>query len=57
MVIAPADTGNDNRNNAAVISEAQRNKVIRSALMFIGFMLIIVEMKLSAPRIDDTPAR
>jgi hypothetical protein len=25
--------------------------------MFLGFMLIVVEMKFAAPRIDETPAR
>jgi hypothetical protein len=25
--------------------------------MLFGFILIVVEMKLTAPRIDDTPAR
>ena len=33
------------------------NKGIRSALMLIGFILLIVEMKFNAPRIDDTTAK
>ena len=28
-----------------------------SALILIGFMLIIVEIKFTAPRIEDTPAK
>ncbi|GHU52819.1 hypothetical protein FACS189496_3520 [Bacilli bacterium] len=33
------------------------NSGIRSGFIFFGFMLIVVEMKFTAPRIDDTPAR
>ena len=39
----------DNSNNNAVIPTAQTNKGIRSALMFIGFISIIVEIKFTAP--------
>ena len=35
---------------------AQINKGICSALILMGFILIIVEMKFTAPRIDDTTA-
>ena len=41
----------------AVIPTAQTNKGIRSALMLIGLILIIVEIKFTAPRIADTPAK
>ena len=57
IVIAPANTGNERSNNNAVIPTAQTNKGIRSALILIGFMLIIVEIKFTAPRIEDTPAK
>jgi len=30
---------------------------IRSGFILFGFMLIVVVMKLTAPRIDDTPAK
>jgi hypothetical protein len=30
---------------------------IRSGFMFLGFILIVVEMKFTAPRMEDTPAR
>lgn len=57
MVIAPARTGNESRRSNAVIPTAHTNSGIRSGFMFVGFMLIVVEMKFTAPRIDDTPAR
>ena len=46
--------GNDNNSNNAVIPTAQTNKGIRSALMLIDFILLIVEIKFTAPRIEDT---
>jgi len=57
IVIAPANTGNDNNNNIAVISTAQTNSgnlciVNPGALMF-----IIVVMKFIAPKIDEIPAK
>ena len=55
-MIAPANTGSDNSNNNAVIPTAQTNKGIRSGFKLIDFMVIIVEMKFTAPRIDDTTA-
>ena len=33
------------------------NGGIRSGFMFFGFMLIVVEMKFTAPRMDDTPVK
>ena len=57
IVIAPANTGNDKSNSNAVIPTAQTNRGIRSALILIGFILIIVEIKFTAPRIEDTPAK
>ena len=57
IVIAPANTGNDNINNTAVINTAHTNNgslciVIPGALIF-----TIVVMKFIAPNIDDIPAR
>jgi hypothetical protein len=48
---------NDKSNSNAVIPTAQTNRGIRSALILIGFILIIVEIKFTAPRIEDTPAK
>ena len=47
----------DKSNSNAVIPTAQKNRGIRSALILIGFILIIVEIKFTAPRIEDTPAK
>jgi hypothetical protein len=33
------------------------NRGIRSGFMLFGFMLIVVVMKFTAPKIDDTPAK
>jgi hypothetical protein len=33
------------------------NSGIRSGFILFGFMLIVVVIKFTAPRIDDTPAR
>ena len=40
----------------SIIPTAQANKGICSALILICFILIIVDIKFTAPRIDDTPA-
>jgi hypothetical protein len=57
IVIAPAKTGNDNSNNHAVIQTAQTNKGVRFAAIPGARMLVIVTMKLIAPKIDETPAK
>ncbi len=56
-MIAPASTGSDSRSRRAVMATDHTNRGIRSGFMFFGFMLIVVEMKFTAPRIDDTPAK
>lgn len=56
-MIAPARTGNDRSNSRAVIAIDHTNRGIRSGFMFFGFMLIVVVMKFTAPRIEDTPAK
>lgn len=52
IVIAPADTGNEINSNTAVIRTDQQNKGIFSIVIADGRIIIIVEMKLIAPRID-----
>lgn len=56
-MIAPAKTGSERSNNKAVIPTAHTNSGIRSGSMFWGFIFIVVEMKLTAPKIEDTPAK
>lgn len=56
-MIAPASTGSDRSSSSAVIATDHTNRGIRSGFMFFGFMLIVVEIKFTAPRIDETPAR
>jgi len=57
IVIAPAKTGKDSNNNKAVMKTDQTNNGIRSNVMEEGRILIIVVMKLIAPKIDEMPAR
>lgn len=56
-MIAPARTGNDRRSNRAVIATAQTNRGIRSNVIPVDRMLITVEMKFTAPRIEEIPAK
>jgi hypothetical protein len=57
IVIAPARTGRERRSKIAVSITDQTNKGIRSNVIPIDRMLIIVVMKLIAPRIDEIPAK
>ena len=57
MVIAPAKTGRDKSKRIAVIIIDQTNNGIWSNLIVLIRMLIIVEIKLIAPRIDEIPAK
>jgi hypothetical protein len=57
MVIAPARTGRESRRSRAVIATAHTNSGIRSGFILLGFMLIVVEIKFTAPRMEETPAR
>lgn len=57
IVIAPAKTGRDKRRSRAVINTAHTKSGIRSIVIPAGRMLITVVIKLTAPRIDETPAR
>jgi hypothetical protein len=57
MVIAPARTGSVRRRRTTVIITDHTNKGIRSSRMPFHRILIIVVIKLIAPRIDATPAK
>jgi len=57
IVIAPANTGKDNNNNHAVIQTAHTNRGVRFAAIPGARMLVIVTIKLIAPKIDETPAK
>jgi hypothetical protein len=57
IVIAPARTDSDNSSSRAVIAIDHTNGGIRSSFILIGFMLIGVVIKFTAPRIEDTPAK
>lgn len=57
IVIAPARTGSDNNNKKAVMKTAQTNNGVRFAVIPGALILVIVTMKLIAPRIELTPAR
>jgi len=56
-VIAPARTGSDSSSNRAVMAIDHTNSGIRSGFMLFGFILIVVVIKFTAPRMEDTPAR
>jgi len=56
-VIAPASTGSESKSNQAVIQTAQTNKGVRLAVIPGARILVAVTIKLTAPKIDETPAR
>jgi len=57
MVIPAARTGRDNSRRTAVIKTDQTNRGVWYCEMAAGFILMIVVMKLIAPRIEEIPAR
>lgn len=57
IVIAPARTGKDNKRRIAVIKIAHKKSDICSGNILGLRKFIIVVIKLSAPKIEDTPAR
>jgi hypothetical protein len=57
MVIAPANTGNVRRRRTTVMITDHTNKGMRSRRIPFHRILIIVVMKLIAPRIDAAPAK
>ena len=57
IVIPAANTGSERRRRIAVIRIDHTNRGVWYWDMAGGFILIIVVIKLMAPRIDETPAR
>lgn len=57
MVIPAARTGRERSKRTAVIRTDQTKRGVWYWVVDAGFMLIIVVIKLIAPRMDDTPAR
>jgi hypothetical protein len=57
MVIAPANTGRERSRRTTVIVTAHTKRGIRSNVSPCQRMLITVVMKLTAPRIDEAPAK
>jgi hypothetical protein len=57
MVIAPARTGKESRSNTAVIATDQTKRGIRSNEIKLDRILIVVEIKLMAPKIEEIPAK
>jgi len=57
MVIAPARTGNESKSRRAVIPTAHTNKGVWSRVIPGARILIIVEIKLIAPKMDEIPAK
>lgn len=55
--MAPASTGSDRSSKMAVMKTDHTNNGIRSIDMPEGRILITVVMKLTAPKIEETPAR
>lgn len=56
-MIPAAKTGRDRSKSTAVINTAQTNKGVWYCEIAGGFMLMIVVIKLIAPRMDEIPAR
>lgn len=57
IVIAPANTGKDRSNSTAVTKTAQQKRGIRSSFMPYARKFIIVVIKLTAPRMEEIPAK
>lgn len=57
IVIAPAKTGRLSSNNSAVINTDHANKVIRLRVIKFLRILIMVVIKLIAPKIEEIPAK
>lgn len=56
-MIPAARTGKDNKSKTAVIKTDQTKRGVWYWERAGGFILIIVVMKLIAPRMEDTPAK
>jgi len=57
IVIAPARTGKESKSKMAVRKTDHTNNGVRSHVIPTVRILIIVVMKLIAPRIEETPAK
>lgn len=57
IVIAPANTGRESNRRITVIFADHTNRGIRSKVIPLARILIIVEIKLIAPKIEEIPAR
>lgn len=55
--MAPAKTGSERRSRMAVRNTAHTNRGSRSIVIPGARMLITVVIKLTAPKIEETPAR
>jgi len=55
--MAPARTGKANSNKITVIKAAHTNNGTRSQESILGRILVTVEIKFNAPKIDLTPAK
>jgi hypothetical protein len=55
--MAPASTGKDRSNRMAVIKTDHTKRGIRSIVIPLARILIVVVIKFTAPRIEETPAR
>ena len=56
IVTAPARTGNDSTSSRAIMAIDHTNSGIRSRFILFVFLLIVVVIKFTAPRIEDTPS-
>jgi len=57
IVIAPAKTGKDSNNRNAVRKIAQANKGILCIGKLLDLILVMVQIKLIAPKIEAAPER
>jgi hypothetical protein len=57
IVIAPAKTGKESKSKNAVMKTAQTKSGVLLAVIPGALILVIVTMKLIAPKIELTPAR
>lgn len=57
MVIPAARTGRDNNSRTAVMRTDHTNRGVWYCDIAGGFILIMVVIKLIAPKIEDTPAK
>jgi len=57
IVIAPARTGRDKSSKIAVKKTDHTNKGVRSHVIPVVRILIIVVIKLTAPKIEEAPAK